>query len=179
MAIPALDCEDLPEPCCDSLYSIAAHLLAEGLAALGDCCPAGCEELAGYVTMGVGDDGITDALTVTVTSIASSAGTVPGSMGLYRATFDVRLRESGWPTAYSDGSGIVLPSPSFQLAAARYMFSRGETLHRRLAYLASSRTLTPSGVRCSNGSVGILTPLFPAGGVVGWTTPVTIDLPWG
>lgn len=177
--IPAAPCDDMPEPCCVSLSDIASHLLSETFNALSECDGAeDCGGIIAYVTMGNGDDGIVDSLTVAFISTTASANTRPGQMGLYRATFDVRLRESGWPTAVVEGKQIVLPDPVVQAAAARYMLSRGEAIHRRLASLSTSRGLVPAGVRCSNGSVGTLSPLAPLGGVVGWTMQVTIDLPW-
>jgi len=176
--IPAAPCDNTPEPCCVSLSDIANHLLSETFDALAECGVDACEGIVAYVTMGNGDDGISDALTVAFLSTTASPNTRAGQLSLYRATFDVRLRESGWPTAVVEGKAIVLPDPAVQAAAARYMLGRGEAIHRRLAHLSTSRGLVPAGVRCSNGSVGSLSPLAPQGGVAGWTTQVTIDLPW-
>lgn len=179
MPIPAGLCDESAEPCCLSLSDIANHLLLSVFDALKACCETGCEGLSVYVAMGPGDDGIKDALTVNPTLVTASAGTRPGAPGLYRASFDVRLRESGWPTAYVDGTVIQLPEPALQAAASRYILGRGEAMHRKLASMASSRGLTPPGVRCANGSIGPLTPITPQGGVVGWLVTVTVDLPWG
>lgn len=176
--IPSAPCGLTPEPCCVSLSDIANHLLSETFDALGQCGEDACEGILAYVTMGNGDDGVVDSLTVAFISTTASANTRAGQLGLYRATFDVRLRESGWPTAVVEGKQIALPDPAVQAVAARYMLSRGEAIHRRLASLSTSRGLVPAGVRCSNGSVGALSPLAPQGGVVGWTMQVTIDLPW-
>ena len=161
-----------------SLSDIANHLLAETFNALLECDESGCEGIVSYVTMGNGDDGISDALTVSFLSTTASPNTRSGQFGLYRAAFDVRLRESGWPTVVVEGQEVVLPDPALQASASRYMLSRGEAIHRRLAHLTTTRGLVPAGVRCSNGSVGSLVPLSPQGGVVGWSTQVTIDLPW-
>lgn len=176
--IPRTDCQAV-DACCVTLYDIANHLLAEVFDAVTQCYPTDCcETLAAYVTMGSGDDGITDALTVGVTSVQSSAHTLPGGLGLWRAEFAVILRESGWPTAYSDGDTIVLPSPTEQARASQHVFAMGESIHRRLAFLMGQRALVPRGTRCSNGTVGTMNPLYPQGGVVGWQVPVIIDLPW-
>jgi hypothetical protein len=163
-----------------SLHDIAAHLLAEVYDAVSGCYPGPdcCEPLAAYVTLGNGDDGITDSLTVSFGSIASSPNTRPGGLSLWKATFNVRLSESGWPTARVEGEAITLPTPSEQATAARHVLSMGEAIHRRLSMLQSQRGLTPPGVRCSNASVGVMTPVPPQGGVVGWLVPVVIDLPW-
>jgi len=179
MAIPSAPCGLGSDQCCTSLSDIASHLLSETFDALTECHISDCgEQVLAYVTMGLGDDGVSDSLTVSVGSVNPSAGTRPGLPGLYRAAFDVRLQESGWPTAYVDGDVVVLPDPVLQASASAYMLSRGEALHRRLAALAANRGLVPAGVRCSNGSVGALTTIRPQGGVVGWTCQVVVDLPW-
>lgn len=176
--IPSSPCED-SDPCCDSLHNIALHLLSEVYEAVLACYPTGCcEPLAAYVTLGRGDDGLTDALTVSAGTVSPSLGTQPGSLGLWRATFTVMLRESGWPTARVEGDAIVLPSAAEQSVASRHVFSMGEAIHRRLAYLSSVRGLVPSGVRCSNASIGPMVPVAPQGGVTGWQVDVIVDLPW-
>lgn len=177
--IPNTACEPL-DACCVSLYEIANHLLAEAYDAVLTCYPTegDCEPLAAYVTMGSGDDGIKDALTVTSGSIDASPNTRPGVFGLWRATFIVMLRESGWPTAHVDGDAIVLPAPTEQARAAQHVYSMGEALHRRLALLMMNRQLVPDTVSCSNGAIGSMVPLNPQGGVVGWQIPVIVDLPW-
>ena len=158
------------------LYDIATHLLTNVFDALTECYPSECEPLAAYVTLGNGDDGIKDSLTVSIASVVGSNNTRPGGLGLWRSTFNVILRESGWPTARVDGETIVLPSPSEQAAAARPVFAMGEAMHRRLAYMMTHRGLVPGA--CSSATLGLLTPLNPQGGVVGWSVPVVADLPW-
>ena len=178
MAIPSSPCEGSAQAC-TSLYDIADHLLTEVFDALLATAEASCcGEIAAYVTVGQGDDGAQDALTVSITSITSSPNTRPGGLGLYRASFDVRLRESGWPTVEVAGEEILLPEPTRQATAAAYLLSRGEAIHRRLSALMTSRGLVPEGVRCSNASIGTLSPLYPQGGVAGWAIPVVVDLPW-
>jgi hypothetical protein len=162
-----------------SLHDIAAHLLSETYQAIMQCYPSSCcEPIAAYVSAGDGDDGVKDALTVAVTGVAPSPNTVPGQFGLYKAGFNVRLRESGWPTARQEGDVLVLPTPAEQSAAARHVFAMGEAMHRRLAFLNANRSMTPPGTRCSNATLGPLTPLRPQGGVIGWLVQVTVDLPW-
>lgn len=178
MAIPSSPCEGSGQTC-TSLYDIANHLLTEVFdALLATAEPSCCGEIAAYVTVGQGDDGAQDALTVSIVSITSSPNTRPGGLGLFRGSFDVRLRESGWPTVEVAGEEILLPEPTRQATAAAYLLSRGEAIHRRLSALMTSRGLVPAGVRCSNASIGTLSPLYPQGGVAGWVIPVTVDLPW-
>lgn len=177
--IPQALC-DQPDACCVSLYDIAAHLLAETYDAVLNCYPTveDCPPLAAYVTMGTGDDGITDAVTVAMMTIAGSPNTRAGGLGLWRSTFIVMLRESGWPTVRVNGDEILMPAPDLQVRAAQHVFSMGEAIHRRLAALQTSRGLTPAGVPCAMASIGVMSPLNPQGGVVGWQIPVTVDLPW-
>lgn len=179
MVLPAAPCDTGPEPCCVSLNDIAQHLLSEAFDALNSCCSGSCEhEVIAYVTVGGGDDGITDALTVAISSVGASVNTRGGGPGLYRAVFEVRLKESGWPTVQVSGDEIALPDPIAQQSAARHLYAHGEAIHRRLAALSTSRGLVPVGTPCANGQVGSLSPLPPQGGVVGWIMPVTVDLAW-
>jgi hypothetical protein len=175
--IPVAPCE-ISDPCCTDLYDIAAHLLASVYDALMACQPECCDNIAAYVTLGNGDDAITDALTVQFTTVNASPNSIAGSFSLFRAQFTVILRESGWPTARVDGETIVMPQPSEQANAAKYIYARGEAMHRRLSYLQSSKGLVPPGTTCVTGTVGSMTPLNPLGGVAGWIVPVTVDLPW-
>lgn len=180
MAIPTGDCDEGFDVCCSTLYDIANYLLSEVYDALAGCYPpAPCvDPLRAYVTVSGGDDGQVDVLSVSIGTVAPSASTLPGKFGLFRATFEVRLKESGWPTVYADGETIMLPDPVEQAAAARHLYSHGEAIHRRLAYLHFNKMLVPSNIRCTNATLGQMSPLTPQGGVVGWVVPVVVDLPW-
>ena len=175
--IPTTPCEPA-DVCCVSVYDIAAYLLSETFDAITECYPKECDPLAAYVTMSGTDDGIKDALTVAIVSIVGSPNTRPGGFGLWRATFNVALRESGWPTARIDGETIVLPQPVEQATAAQHVYSMGEALHRRLAFLMSNHRLVPSETACTAATLGSMVPLNPQGGVAGWQIPVIVDLPW-
>lgn len=177
--IPLVPCEPA-DACCVSLYDIASHLLAEVYDALITCYPSpdACAPLAAYVTLGLGDDGIVDALTVASQGIVAAPSNRPGSVSLWRAHFAVILRESGWPTAKVEGEQIVFPAPDLQAAAATHVYSMGEAMHRKLVYLYNTKSLAPADVVCVNGTLGQMIPLAPRGGVVGWQVPVTVDLPW-
>lgn len=177
--IPSTPCST-SDPCCFSLHDIATHLLTHTYDALIECYPPPdcCTPLRAYVTLGNGDDGIVDAVCVMAGGIIGTANQQPGMMNLWRSTFTVRLLESGWPTARVDGDTIVLPSVEEQQAAAVHVYAMGEAMHRRLSYLASKRSLTPSNVRCSNATLGPFLPIPPQGGVAGWQVTVSVDLPW-
>lgn len=177
MAIPAASCAGTDDPCCTWLFATANHLLASVFDALNACTPP--DDCAGsiqaYVTLGDGDDGQTDALTVAVSELAPSTRNAPGAPSVWIAQYVVRLRESGWPTVTFDGDAIIMPTPADQAAAARYIYSRGEAMHAKLAAMMKAKALTPDGYQCVAATVGQMRPLRPEGGVVGWVIPVDIQ----
>ncbi len=175
---------DIPEgACCTDLFTVAEHILSSVHGQLLDCFGADCAELPAYVTMGEGDDGVRDALTVAFTTVAPSGGSarqnVQLPITLQRATFIMRLKESGWPMVQIVNAEIVPPQPDRQNALARHAFAHAEKMYRTLLWLKATRTLVPSGVGCTQTSIGPLTPLRPTSGVVGFTSTITLDLPWG
>ena len=176
MAIPDGSCGSPDAACCNWLYKIADHLLTNSFEALLKCYDdSECgDPVRAYVTMGDGDDGQTDALTVSIVSIAPSTSNSPGAPALFEAQFNVRLRESGWPTVSVVNNEIVFPSAEAQAVAAAWVLGRGEAIHNRLAYLMVKRGLTPDGYPCRGARVGAMTPIRPQGGVVGWVIPVYV-----
>jgi len=173
--------------CCSSLFDIADHLLSNVFTALQSCysvSPCPVDSLYAYVTMGRGDDGVLDSLSVNFTSATPSVGTNGSgrtlSLGLYRAVFTVRLVESGWPTVEVVNGEVFAPNPVKQNALARHAFAHGEAMYRKLIQMVNQRNITPATVLgCSNATIGPLTPLTPLGGSVGFTTQIMIDVPWG
>lgn len=173
---------DPAELCCTSLSDIAEHLLAETWKALVECDPllATCP-IAKYVTLGNGNDGLQDALTVAyLTAGPVRVDPRTRALGAYEAGFEVRLRESGWPMASFDSGGQAYP-PDWEEQAnkARQALAHGEKMYRHLIWLNNAKNLTPPGSRCSNVRLGQLTPLPPLGGVVGFTVQIAMDVPWG
>lgn len=184
--LPNDDCVISEQVCCTSLYDIAQHILSGLYEGLLDCfqqTPCNPGGLLAYVTMGEGDDLVLDAVTVALTSIEPSYNTVARNdtspFGLYRATFTVRLLESGWPMAFEENGEIFVPDPVIQNAVARHAFGHGERMYRRLTYMASHGECVPTGVACSKVEVTSLRPLNPSGGTVGWETTLVLALPWG
>lgn len=178
-------CVEPPEVCCVDLYAIASHILTASYDALLPCFDGlECDPLAAYVTIGAGDDGVADALTVEIDTTAPSAGSTVGGrtlpLPLMRAGFTVRLRESGWPTARIDGGKVVAPPPADQNEAARQFVAHGEKLYRNLLNMHSRRQLIPESVPgCGAPLIGALTPMPPRGGVVGWFVSIVVDVPFG
>lgn len=179
MPLNAANCTPCDEQFCNDLHRIAQHLLEKSYEALSSCFLNGCDgQVVAYVTSGQGDDGVMDQLTVSMLSINPSLLTTAVGPGLYRALFEVRLHESGWPTARNEGGVIIPPQPEEQANAIGQLMAHGEALHRRLAYLKATKTITPAGMFCLQCTIGEMTPVFPQGGVAGWVVLITLDLPW-
>lgn len=174
-------CRPIVEQGCSTLDEIANHLLCKAYEALNSCFVGGsCEgEVAAYVTSGQGDDGVTDKLTVAVLQMTPSVLTVETGPGMYRALFEVRLHESGWPTVRNENGTIIPPPPEEQALASSQLLAHGEAIHRRLTHLRATKKIAPPTLPMLNSLVGDMVPVFPQGGVAGWTVNVTIQLPWG
>jgi hypothetical protein len=176
--LPAPGCV-LPEPCCTSIADIAEFLLAEAYDAVSRCLPDDCDPLQAYLTVGSGDDGIVDAVTVSYNDI-NRLGSTKGTVAMHRVTFDVRLRESGWPVVKVEGSVIEMPDPVRQNELARHVFAHSEAMYRRLAFLVrNGLARCGTAVGCRNAEIGRLNPLSPQAGVVGCSVSITVDVPWG
>lgn len=186
MTLPRGAVCDIPdESCCNVVYDVAEHLLAQVYDALSNCYDGDCDKPQAYITVGFGDDGIQDALTVAIQQVTPSPATGTGRggvsmyMGLYRCTYEIRLRESGWPMVQVEGNTIVTPDPERQNALARHLFSHGEMMYRKIHQLHNAFNLVPSTMpRPANAIIGNLFPLNPSGGIVGWTCTLQLDLPW-
>jgi len=184
--LPNGDCVVSEEVCCTNLYDIAQHILSGLYEGMLECFqPTQCDPggLLAYVTMGDGDDLVLDALTVALTSVDPSFNTVARNetspFGLYRATFTIRLLESGWPMAYEENGEIFVPDPVAQNAMARHAYAHGERMYRRLTYMASHGECVPAGMSCSKVEVSALRAMNPQGGSIGWETTLVLALPWG
>lgn len=179
------ECDVSDVVCCSSLYAIADHLRSSVYTALLDCFDEDCPSppLTTYVTMGTGDDGVVDSLAVSFNGTLFSegsnlAGGKLSPLPLVRGTFDVLLRESGWPTVNREGGVMHAPDPDRQHALARHAFAHGERMYRTLLSMHASRTLTPASIKGCDASLGALIPLPPLGGTIGWRATVTAKLPW-
>jgi len=188
MAIPTPDCSAASDACCTSLFDVAEFLLLSVKDALDGCLPGmdcGCEPLDFYVTLS-GDDANQNALTVEIQSVNGSPQTLSGKggmqrgIGLYRATFTIRLRESGWPMVYIDDNVIIAPDPAHQHFAARHAYAHGERMYRKLInMLGTPGGLSPDGVAYTSAQLSPLIALLPTTGVAGFSTSITMDLQWG
>lgn len=182
--MPLQDECDIGPQCCTTAFDVCDYLLDEVYRALLSCYPdpASCPltNWRQYVTMGPGNDGVDDALTVAFLAAGPARqDTTTRSLALYRASFEVRLRERGWPMVHVDlGGDVQTPDWEAQHAKARQALAHGEKMYRHLIWLNNNRSLPPSKFQCSNALLGNLVPLPPLGGVIGFTVLITMDVPW-
>lgn len=179
MPLTSNTCTPIDDQRCTSLASISQWLLAKTYEAVSSCFNGGCDgEITAYITTGQGDDGVVDALTVALLQIDVSPLTVDKGVSKFNATFEVRLRESGWPVVHESDGQVTPPAPAEQAAAVSQLLAHGEAIHRRLSAMKSSGTLVPPGQSCLSAQLGALLPVFPQGGVAGWSILVVIQAPW-
>lgn len=181
MALPAVDCCDTATLECSDAWAVGDHILHEVHDYLTKVIPQGCcDTLLTYLTMGDGDDGIVDALTVNLSRISPAQDSQRGTWSS-RAYFEVRLRESGWPTIVDNGTEVKMPDPVAQNTLAAHAWSHCEAMYRKLVMMQKRPAGTgfqPEGHRVLASGVDTLRFLKPLGGVVGGVVPVTVDLPW-
>lgn len=184
MALPSSDCA--PENvCCDMLYTIAANILEVAHCAVIECTvglPCPLPEIVGYVSVGIQvQDPIPDYLVVSLASLGASpqSSDVAGRMYIpqWRATYQVRLLESGWPTPTGDGEEIIVPVPADVAAAAMHSYAHGEKMYRALFTAMERNELNPYANDGTFKRIEPLVPVEPTGGTVGWQTAITVDCP--
>lgn len=191
MPLPPTNCAIPTDTCCRSIYDMAEFLLNAVHPAVAECIgegPACPPSFVKYVTFGVGDDGIADGLSIACGGVGPSPVTGSGNsgvqmpLGLFRCDFIFRLRESGWPMAYVVNDGLSLPDPLIQHQLALHAYAHGERMYRKL--LSMLRSLETGSLQFPGnpgpvkGLLSPLLPLTPSGGSIGWTTILTLDLPW-
>lgn len=183
MALPSYDCgiDDPSSACCVMLFVIATNIMQTALEAVQGCIantPCGENTLIGYVSMGREiQDPVANYLTVSMIS----AGPSPGSNDLYgnkfinllRATFQVRLLESGWPQPSGDENAIIFPHADEYMNAGLHSYAHGEAMYRALL----TSDLNPYCDHDCYVNVSPLTPVEPSGGTVGWETTIITDYP--
>ena len=179
MALPHERCAP-GEVCCTSLFDVACTIRDVAIAAVEGCSVVDCDlpGLASYVSMGQQiADPEADFLVVSMTSIgpAPSSADRTGNMiqPLFRATFQVKLLETGWPQPYGDGEEILVPSPVLVENVTRHSMAHGEAMYRALGNALTSRMLTPDP-SCFQ-RIEPLQPIEPSGGTTGWITYITVD----
>lgn len=189
MPLPQQSCEVSDDVCCTVMWDVANFVLNSVYDGIVDCFPLDCNgepmPFTKYVTMGNGDDGIVDSLAVAIQTVSPTTGSsdntgVMKGVTLFRAAFDVRLREGGWPIVSTNGGVIQAPDPAMQHAISRHAYAHGEKMYRVLRSMVSSHTVLPSAMpRPGFANLAPLRALQPLGGAVGFATTLQVDLPWG
>lgn len=174
MVLPLANCDTSTAVCCSGVYDVADVILAEAMAALGECGEPDCPGLAGYVTIGDGD-GVTDGLAVALESVSPAHRAQSTKLSVNRAEYTVRLLESGWPIVQAVGSEIVMPAPEKQHVLSRHVMSHAEVVYRRLRHVVAHRDF--GSTRTTWAEIGSLVPLPPKMGVVGFRMTIRVDIP--
>ena len=183
MALPNSQCAP-GDVCCESLFSTAENILNIAYSAVCNCSVVDCDlpDLAGYVSMGRDiKDPLSDYVAVSVIQIIPSPRSADqqGSMQLpmYRARFQVKLLETGWPMPQGDGDEILVPPPALVMDVARHSYAHGEAMYRALGGALTAGTLNSSCNSCFQ-RIEALTPIEPSGGSVGWLTEIVLGMDW-
>ena len=184
MALPHEECAP-GDVCCTSLYDVACNILEIAHSAVVGCSTVDCilPDLAGYVSMGRQiEDPVADYLAVTLISVfpspqsADQAGNM--QLPIYRANFQVKLLETGWPMPYGDDEEILVPPPELVHNVARHAYAHGEAMYRALANALARKTLNLDCRDCYQ-RIEPLEPIEPSGGTTGWQTNVVLGTSFG
>jgi len=183
MALPNERCAP-GDVCCEDLFGSAERILQVAYDAVCNCSVVDCDlpEMAGYVSMGRNvEDPVSDYVAVTVIDVRPSPRSADqqGNMQLpmYRARFQVKLLETGWPTPQGDGDEIIVPPPSLVQNVSRHSYSHGEAMYRALGGALTARTLNASCGTCFQ-RIEALVPVEASGGSVGWQTEIVLGMDW-
>lgn len=185
MALPHEQCAP-GDVCCESLFASAEKILEVAYNAVCNCSVVDCDlpDLAGYVSMGRNiEDPVADFVAVSLRSVAPSPRSADqfGNMQLpiYRAVFQVKLLETGWPMPQGDGDEIITPPPMLVQNVAKHSYAHGEAMYRALNGAMTANTLNAS---CNSGNcfsrIDPLEPIEPSGGTAGWITGITLGMDW-
>lgn len=183
MALPHEGCAP-GDVCCETLFASAENILEVAYNAVCNCSVVDCDlpDMAGYVSMGrTIEDPTADYVAVSLISVGASPRSADQSgnmqLPMFRANFQVKLLETGWPMPQGDGVEIVVPPPALVQDVARHSFAHGEAMYRALNGALTGRTLNASCNTCFQ-RIEPLTPIEPSGGTVGWTTNIVLGMDW-
>lgn len=179
MALPHENCAP-GEVCCTSLFDVADNILQIAHCAVVGCSVVDCDldDIVGYVSMGERiEDPASDFLVVSLASVFPSPGSADavGNMQnpVYRARFQVKLSETGWPMPTGDEDEIIPPEAALIHNVSRHAYAHGEAMYRALANALARKTLNVGCNDCFQ-SIESLRPSEPSGGTTGWVTYVTL-----
>lgn len=190
MPLPLNDCvDDIPtDVCCPTLFGIADRIRCIATEALMPCLdPNLCTELGfrSIVAMNPHDDFFGDILTVSLTSwsVDSSSQTANNTLPvlLTVAEYMLELTETGWPVPEVNEQNEIINVPPADMtnALSRHVYSHGEVVYRALLDVAARKQFWRESIglptdRFSAFQLGNVTPLPPAGRLVGWRIPMRV-----
>jgi len=189
MALPAASCAaDIPsDVCCDTFATIAGRIRTVALAGLVTCLDPSCadREFRSYTSIGPSiQDPLGDSLIVHMITAGPTAGSSDGpgnllQVAVFRAEFEVRLLENGWPQISVDDMSkqIIAPDADYIDAVAQHAMGHGEKMYRTLANSIQRRQMFTGA---SNGHIGKvqispLTPIQPSAFMVGYSCRVYVE----
>lgn len=163
---------------------MAASILDIAYTAVANCSTFDCPtpELVGYVSMGAQiADPHADFLVVSLQTVSAApeAGAGRGNhlLPIYRASFQIKLLETGWPTPWGDGETINYPDTVLVNDVTRHSMAHGEAMYRALGNALATNVL-PGDAQAFR-RLEPLRPLEPSGGATGWVTNLTIGTEFG
>ena len=171
---------------CSSIFAVGTSIMNVALNALNNypyanACDA--PSIEGIVTIGRAVGYEPDMLTVALQNFGPSPGSRDSRGNLpnrvvWRATWQVRLVESGWLTFLEAGDDEIVMSPADLIHAnAAYSYSHAEMMYRALANAVLGRKI-PGACKESScfADLADLTPVDPDGHTVGWETSCTVEI---
>lgn len=143
--------------------------------ALNACLGTQCEPVPAYVT--VSEPTYTDQgnyLGVWLQSVDRRISTRAPAFPRPRATYGVKLIETGWPTLEASAASITAPEAERMHALAEHSYAHAESILRAVYGAIASREFSS----CNPGEIGSLRPQLRTGGLVGWQFAVVFDPEW-
>jgi len=170
--------EEIPQPCCTTLWDQGVDLLtvvADELAqciVTSSCCQGGMRM---FMSLGTPQTWQTDILCVYLQGLVYSSGTFQSSgsfarLPLARAQWVVYLMESCYPNVTEDGD---TPNDDVLHIVNEHAYAHGEAIYRAVV-----RSVQPGGVfgACQDFALGSLAPILPIAGSAGWTFNVQMQV---
>jgi hypothetical protein len=192
MPIPADSCPPgtTPDVCCNTLFLIGDRIRTVACEAVMCCASADCDsEFRSYTTVGsriqdlVGDSVVVTLQNATTAATTNTARQRTSPTPVTRATYQVELRENGWPQAKARGKGIAVPDPLAVNAAAAHAMSHAELMYGAIANGATTQigdgalfpVPTNPHIIMNSVQIGPLLPVGPQAYQIAWTIQVTVD----
>lgn len=185
--LPNITCGEQPGSlCCETIWHAANHILNQVAPPLMECISA-CDCCTGkfyaYVSQEAPEVLHGDYLAIWLVNLApsqrsqSSTITTFTPANLLRATWALKLSESGYPKMESDLNAVPNVPGFDQLHYMnRYVYSHGEKMLRLLIDAAARKVLTPQGD--TTFTLNSFGPTRPEAGSTGYQVNFVTDFNW-